>query len=89
MVWCWRLRREHGTWKKFDAGGEQAVERAFQMGHPTVQSTFFNPRSQQHVVYNYDLNKLQQVPLPARLEASHTGVRRATPRSVSRLIPCR
>ena len=44
------------------------MELAFQRGHPTVQSTFFNPRLQQHIVYNYDLNKMQQVPPPrARL----------------------
>ncbi len=63
MLWRWRLGREHGTWKKFDAVGEQEVELAFQRGHLTVQSTFFNPRLQQHIVYNYDLNKMQQVPL--------------------------
>jgi hypothetical protein len=64
MLWRWRLGREQGTWKKFDAVGEQDVERAFQRRHPTVQSTFFNPHSQQHIVYNYDLNKMQQVPPP-------------------------
>jgi len=62
MLCRWRLGRENGTWKNFDAKGEQEVELAFQRGHPTVQSTFFNPRLQQHVVYNYDLKKMQQVP---------------------------
>jgi hypothetical protein len=67
MLWRWRLGRENGTWKNFDAKGEQEVELAFQRGHPTVQSTFFNPHLQQHVVYNYDLKKMQQVPFRARL----------------------
>ena len=67
MLWRWRLGRGNGTWKNFDAKGEQEVELAFQRGHPTVQLTFFNPRLQQHVVYKYDLNKMQQVPPRARL----------------------
>jgi hypothetical protein len=52
---------EHGTWKKFDAVGEQEVELAFQRGLQTVQSTFFNPRLQKQIVYTYDLNSMQQV----------------------------
>jgi hypothetical protein len=53
MLCRWRLGRGNRTWKNFDVVGEQEVELAFQRGHPTVQSTFFNPRLQQDVVYNY------------------------------------
>ena len=64
-----RLGRDHGTWTKFDANGEKEVEKAFQKNRPTAQSSFFNPRLQQNIVYQYDLNAMTQVPPPALLPA--------------------
>ena len=68
MLWRWRLGREDGEWKRFDAKAEQEVEQAYLRRDPTVRSAFFNPHLQQHTVYDYDLNEMQQVPPPpARL----------------------
>jgi hypothetical protein len=64
VLWRWRRGREDGEWKRFDAKGEQEVEQAFLRGNPTARSAFFNPRLQQQIVYNYDLNKMEQVPPP-------------------------
>jgi C-terminal processing protease CtpA/Prc len=50
-----------GKWTKFDANGEKEVEKDFQKGHPTVQSSFFNQRLRQNVVYHYNLDAMQQV----------------------------
>jgi len=71
------------------------VERAFQSGHPTAQSAFFNPRLRQQIMYIYHLHTMQQVPVaraPARPRAPlrgcwlHPGVLQATP---STLTSCR
>jgi hypothetical protein len=64
-----RLGRDQGTWTKFDANGEKEVEKAFQKNLPTAQSSFFNPRLKQNIVYQYDLNAMTQVPPPALLPA--------------------
>jgi len=50
-----------GKWTKLDANGEKEVEKAFQKGHPTVQSSFFNPRLRQNIAYHYNLDAMQQV----------------------------
>jgi hypothetical protein len=55
------LSSEHGSWVPFDSVGEQAVETAHAAGHYSAQSSFFNPRLQQNIVYHYDLTKMQQV----------------------------
>jgi thiol-disulfide isomerase/thioredoxin len=71
---------EQGTWKKFDAVGEQEVELAFQRGLETVRSTFFNPRLQKQIVYTYDLNSMQQV-------NASTGFIRRIKREIQQPIP--
>ena len=53
--------REHGGWTAFDARGQQAVEAAFAAGQRTAQSSLFNPRMNQTIVYDYDLVNMQQV----------------------------
>ena len=55
------LSSEHGSWVPFDPVGEQAVETAHAAGHSSAQSSFFNPRLQQNIVYQYDLTQMQQV----------------------------
>ena len=53
---------EHGSWTRFDRAAELAAEAAFGAGHATAQSSFFNPRLKQMIVYDYDLKLHQQVP---------------------------
>lgn len=43
------------------------MEKAFQKNRPTAQSSFFNPRLQQSIVYQYDLSAMTQVPPPTHL----------------------
>jgi hypothetical protein len=75
MLWRWRLGREDGEWKRFDAKAEQEVEQAYLRRDPTVRSAFFNPHLQQHTVYDYDLNEMQQVPPPPPpLSPGHAAV---------------
>lgn len=62
--------REHGSWTRFDASGEAAVEAAHAAGSTTAQSSFFNPRMSQTVVYHYDLSRMEQVLLFMTLQAA-------------------
>lgn len=52
---------EHGHWTRFDRAAEQAAEAAFCAGLTSAQSSFFNPRLRQMIVYNYDLTLNEQV----------------------------
>jgi len=46
------------------------VEAAHAAGSTTAQSSFFNPRMSQTVVYHYDLSRMEQVLLFMTLQAA-------------------